>query len=257
MRLGLTIRACTAALLIALPLRAVADLEDGASGLWQALLRLQTTAGALHVCAHPDDEDAGMLALLSRGRGVRTALLTLTRGEGGANLVGSELFDGLGVLRTEEMTRAARVYGVGQFYTRAVDYGYSKTQEESLEKWGREAVLRDMTYVVRTFRPDVIISRFQGSPRDGHGNHQLSGTLAREVFSAAGDPTRFPEQISRGLKPWKPRKLYACDGSRRSAPGGDSTARGDGDFARRGGPGLRGSASLFDNHRGPPGICRP
>ncbi len=173
------------------------------------LLRLRTTARMLHTTAHPDDEDGGVLVLESRGRGVTTELLTLTRGEGGQNRIGSNLLDELGALRTLELLAADRYYGVQQRFTRAVDFGFSKTADETFEKWGGHApVLADVVRTIRTFRPDVIASRFQGSARDGHGHHQAAAILTREAFRAAGDPKMFPEQIRAGLAPWQAKKLY-------------------------------------------------
>ncbi|HML15372.1 MAG TPA: PIG-L family deacetylase, partial [Bryobacteraceae bacterium] len=175
---------------------------------YESLLRLRTTAGVLHITAHPDDEDGGLLTWLSRSQGVRTGLLTLTRGEGGANLIGPELFDALGIVRTEELLAAGRYYGVDQFFTRAADFGFSKRLDETMEHWGEENVLGDCVRVVRLYRPDVIVSRFRGDPRDGHGNHQAAGRMAIEVFKAAADPNRFPEQLREGLRPWQVKKLY-------------------------------------------------
>lgn len=184
--------------------------EDlGLAGLVQALRKLRTTARVLHVTAHPDDEDGAMLTLLARGLGAEVMLLTLTRGEGGQNKTGPELFDALGLLRTLELLSADAHYGVRQRFTRVADFGFSKTAEETFEKWrGRETALADMVRVIRAFRPDVIVARFQGAPRDGHGQHQAAGLLAREAFEAAGDPRRFPEQIAAGWLPWSPYKLY-------------------------------------------------
>lgn len=184
--------------------------DRGAAGLWQRLLRLQTTASALYTAAHPDDEQGGTLAYLSRGQGVRTSLLTLNRGEGGANAIGSELFDGLGLIRTEELLVSDRYYGLDdQYFTTLIDYGYSKNLDESLRKWGRENVLRDVVRVIRINRPLVVISRYYGGPRDGHGNHETAGAVTQEAFEMAGDPDRFPEQIrEEGLRPWQPLKLY-------------------------------------------------
>jgi LmbE family N-acetylglucosaminyl deacetylase len=180
----------------------------GAAAAWNALLRLRTTATALHITAHPDDEDGAMLTWLSRHEGVRTGLLTLNRGEGGANLVGPELYDALGILRTEELLAAGRYYGIDQMFTRVTDFGFSKRMDETLEHWGKEIVLSDVVRAVRKYRPDVIIARFHGKSRDGHGNHQAAGLMAAEVFRAAADPQRFPEQISEGLRPWQVMKLY-------------------------------------------------
>ena len=199
--------------------------DRGAPGLWQQLLRLRTTASVLYTAGHPDDEQGGTLAYLSRGRGVRTALLTLTRGEGGANAIGSELFDALGLVRTEELLVSDRYYGLDdQYFTDLIDYGYSKNLEEALGQWGRDNVLREIVRVIRINRPLVLVSRFYGDARDGHGNHEVSGVVTREAFAAAGDPGRFPAQIEdEGLRPWQPLKLYRSNlRSRRSGgtPGG-------------------------------------
>jgi len=183
--------------------------ETGAAGLKLMLRRLQTTARLMQVTAHPDDEDGGMLTLESRGKGVSTLLMTLTRGEGGQNKLGSNLFDVLGVLRTLELLASDRHYGVEQRFSRVADFGYSKTPEETFQKWqGHDVALGDMVRVIRTFRPDVLIARFSGTDRDGHGHHQASAILTKEAFRAAGDPKRFPEQIAEGLAPWQPKKLY-------------------------------------------------
>jgi LmbE family N-acetylglucosaminyl deacetylase len=189
--------------------------DRGAVGTWQALARLGTTASVLHTTAHPDDEDGGLLAWLSRGRGARVALLTLNRGEGGDNALGPEVFDALGLIRTEELRLADRFYGVDcQYFTTVVDYGFSKRLDEALVKWGREDLLREVVRVIRSDRPFVLVSRFAGTPRDGHGNHQAAGRITREAFEAAGDPRRFPELAAEGLRPWKPSKLYVGTGPR-------------------------------------------
>lgn len=183
--------------------------DSGAAGLNLMLRRLQTTARLMQVTAHPDDEDGGMLTLEARGKGVSTLLMTLTRGEGGQNKLGSNLFDGLGVLRTLELLASDRYYGVEQRFSRVADFGFSKTSEETFQKWqGHDIALADMVRVIRTFRPDVLVSRFSGTDRDGHGHHQASAILTKEAFRAAADPKRFPEQIAEGLEPWQPKKLY-------------------------------------------------
>ena len=183
--------------------------DTGASGAWQRLLKLTTIASAMHTTAHPDDEHGGMLALLSRRDGVRLALMTLNRGESGDNAIGAELFDALGLIRTEELLDAGRYYGLDhQYFTTMIDYGFSKRLDETLEKWGKEHVLRDVVRIVRTDRPLVLISRFQGNERDGHGNHQTAGLVTVDAFKAAGDPAMFPEQIAEGLRPWQPLKVY-------------------------------------------------
>ncbi len=183
--------------------------DTGVLGLKQELLRLQTTARLMQVVAHPDDEDGGMLTLESRGHGVATLLMTLTHGEGGQNKLGSNLFDELGVLRTLELTASDRYYGVEQRFSHVADFGYSKNPEETFEKWhGHDVALGDIVRVIRTFRPDVLTTRFSGTERDGHGHHQASAILTKEAFRAAADSKRFPEQIAAGLPPWQPKKLY-------------------------------------------------
>jgi LmbE family N-acetylglucosaminyl deacetylase len=183
--------------------------DTGANGLKLMLRRLQTTARLMQTVAHPDDEDGGMLTLESRGKGDRVLLLTLNRGEGGQNKVGSNLFDVLGVLRTLELTAADRYYAVEQHFTRVADFGYSKNADETFQKWqGHDIALGDMVRVVRTFRPEVLAARFSGTDRDGHGHHQASAILTQEAFRAAADPNRFPEQIKEGLRPWQAKKVY-------------------------------------------------
>ena len=178
--------------------------DQGAAGAWHRLNKLGTTASLLHVLAHPDDEHAGMLAVASRQWGARTSELSLNRGEAGANAIGPELFDALGLIRTRELVLAGRYYGLDDLYfTRAVDYGYSKTLDEALRSWDPEVVLEDVVRIIRLNRPIVVASRFYGDPRDGHGHHHASGVLTPQAVAAAGDPTRFPEQISEeGLRPW-------------------------------------------------------
>ena len=183
--------------------------ELGVNGLKLTLRKLQTTGRLMQIDAHPDDEDGGMLTLEARGKGVSTLLMTLTRGEGGQNELGSNLFDVLGVVRTLEVLAADRYYGVEQRFSRVADFGYSKTPEETFQKWqGHDVALADIVRVIRTFRPDVLIARFSGTARDGHGHHQASAILTKEAFRAAADPNRFPEQVKEGLQPWQPKKLY-------------------------------------------------
>ena len=183
--------------------------ETGAAGMRLTLRQLQTTGRLMQVTAHPDDEDGGMLTLEARGKGVTSLLMTLTRGEGGQNKLGSNLFDVLGVLRTLELLASDRYYGVEQRFSHVADFGYSKTAEETFQKWqGHDVALGDLVRVIRTFRPDVLIARFSGTERDGHGHHQASAMLTREAFRAAADPKRFPEQIAEGLQPWQVKKLY-------------------------------------------------
>ena len=183
--------------------------DTGAPGLDQALRKLKTTARLLQTTAHPDDEDGATLTLQARGRGAEVMLMSLTRGDGGQNKTGSNLFDELGVLRTLELLEAARYYGVGVRFSRVADFGYSKTAEETFQKWGgHETALADMVRVIREFRPDVVASDWSGTVSDGHGHHQASGILTPEAVQAAADPDRFPEQIKEGLLPWQVKKLY-------------------------------------------------
>jgi LmbE family N-acetylglucosaminyl deacetylase len=184
-------------------------INRGSAAVWQSLKKLHTRASLIMITAHPDDEDGGMLTYESRGQGARVTLLTLNRGEGGANVMSANYFDGLGLVRTEELLAADRYYGVDQYWTRVVDYGFSKTKAESISKWTPDRVLADVVRVVRLTRPLVITSVFVGGPSDGHGNHQTAGAMAQEVFKAAGDPNVFPDQIAAGLRPWNPLKDYA------------------------------------------------
>ncbi len=186
--------------------------DMGAIGLGQMLKRLQTTASAMHTGAHPDDEDSNLLAYLARGKNARTAYLSLNRGEGGQNVIGSELFEPLGVIRTEELLQARRLDGAQQYFTNVMDYGFSKTRAEATRIWGEQPTLAEMVRAIRTFRPLVIISRFSGTPADGHGQHQLAGYLTPLAYKAAADPNQFPEQIREGLLAWQARKLYVGQG---------------------------------------------
>jgi LmbE family N-acetylglucosaminyl deacetylase len=203
--------------------------DEGAAGLRLELLRLGTTARLMQVVAHPDDEDGGMLTLEARGRGVSTLLMTLNRGEGGQNKIGSNLSDVLGVLRAEELLASDHYYGVQERFSRVADFGFSKSAEETFAKWGgHDTALGDMVRVIRTFRPDVLVARFSGTSRDGHGHHQASSILTREAFRAAADPKRFPEQIAEGLQPWQPKKVYignVCAFGAQTCPDADWTLK--------------------------------
>lgn len=183
--------------------------DRGISGLVLSLRRLQTIASVLHTAAHPDDESTELLAYLARGQGARVAYLSLNRGEGGQNGIGPELWESLGVIRTEELLAARKLDGAEQYFTRAFDFGFTRSPEETLQKWDREEVLGDMVRVIRKMRPLVVVSGFTGTARDGHGQHQVAGMLTPEAIKAAADPNRFPEQLSReGLQPWQVLKVY-------------------------------------------------
>src|SRR5215475_1147340 len=199
-------------------------INRGSAALWQCLKKLHTRASLIMITAHPDDEDGGMLAYESRGKGARVALLTLNRGEGGANVMSADYFDALGLVRTMELLSAGRYYGVDQYWTRVVDYGFSKTKAESISRWTHDRVLADVVRVIRMVRPLVVTSVFVGGPSDGHGNHQTAGAMAQEAFRAAADPNAFPEQIRSGLRPWTPLKDYARAPGGRRGGGGDAGA---------------------------------
>jgi LmbE family N-acetylglucosaminyl deacetylase len=183
--------------------------NTGTAALQQSLVKLRTRASLMMIVAHPDDEDGGMLAYEARGQGAHVAVLTLTRGEGGQNLMSGDFDDALGLVRTQELLAADRYMGVNQMFGTEVDFGFSKTKEEALAKWTHERVLYDAVRAVRLFRPLVVTSVFVGGLTDGHGQHQVSGEMAQEVFDAAGDPKMFPDQIAAGLMPWSPMKVYA------------------------------------------------
>ncbi len=169
---------------------------------------LGVSARVLFIAAHPDDEDTQLITWLAKGRHVETAYLALTRGDGGQNLLGNELGESLGAIRTEELLAARRLDGGRQYFTRAFDFGFSKNAEETLTQWSRDSILRDVVTVVRQFRPQVIIAVFSGTPADGHGHHQVSGIFAREAYDAAGDTVRFPRSTTAGYAPWSVQKFY-------------------------------------------------
>ena len=198
------------AMLVAGPCVGAAQTMEGTGAVATGLLlrQMEGVKRVLMIGAHPDDEDTSLLTTLARGRGAETAYLSLTRGDGGQNLLGSELWEGLGIVRTGELLAARERDGGDQFFTRAFDYGFSKSADEALSLWPRDELLEDVVWVVRKFRPHVIVSVFSGTPRDGHGQHQAAGLMAREAFAAAGDPSRFPEQLASGVEAWAPDKLY-------------------------------------------------
>jgi LmbE family N-acetylglucosaminyl deacetylase len=182
--------------------------QQDAAHILHAMEKLPVVGSVLYVAAHPDDENTRLIAWLANGKKVRTGYLSITRGDGGQNLIGPELGDALGVIRTEELLAARRIDGGEQFFTRASDFGYSRSAEESFAKWGHEAVLGDVVRVIRLFRPDIIITRFPPSREAGHGHHEASAILAREAFDLAGDPKAYPEQLEQGLEVWQPRRLF-------------------------------------------------
>lgn len=194
-------------LFLALPLAAAEPMPP--AEILQQLRAFATTGTVLHVGAHPDDENTELITYFSRGRGYRTAYLSLTRGDGGQNELGPDFDEKLGVLRTQELIAARKIDGGRQFFTRAIDFGYSKTPEETLKFWDREQVLGDVVRIYRQFRPDVVITRFPIPPGSGgHGHHTASAILAVEAFRLAGDPNAYPGQIAEGLAPWQPRRIF-------------------------------------------------
>lgn len=170
------------------------------------LKKLNVVGSALYMAAHPDDENTIMLSWLAKERKVRTSYLSVTRGDGGQNLVGSELSDLLGLIRTQELLAARAIDGPEQYFTRANDFGFSKNTDETMQIWGKEAVLGDVVWRIRNLRPDVIICRFPPDARAGHGNHSASAVLAEEAFKISGDPTKYPEQL-KYVKPWQAKRV--------------------------------------------------
>src|SRR5579871_3585086 len=175
--------------------------------LFLRLKKLNVLGSVLYIAAHPDDENSRLIAYLSKDRLYRTAYLSMTRGDGGQNLIGDEQGIELGLIRTQEMLAARRIDGAEQFFSRAFDFGFTKTTEEALKTWDKEKILSDVVWVIRKFQPDVIITRFPEDSRAGHGHHSGSAVLAHEAFTAAADPNKFPEQFKYGVKPWQVKRL--------------------------------------------------
>src|SRR5229473_3572548 len=193
------------------------DDRQGHVALGLVLRHLSNAGIFMHTTAHPDDENNGLLVMLNRGQGYRTALATATRGNGGQNEIGPEIFEALGVLRTEELAALHRFDGAEQYFTRAVDFGFSFSLDETFEKWGRDEIVGDLVRVIRMVRPDVILSMAPEGAGGGQ-HHQASAILSREAFRAAGDPGKYPDQLKDGLRPWQPKKFYSPVG-RGGGPG--------------------------------------
>jgi LmbE family N-acetylglucosaminyl deacetylase len=221
----------------------------GTAQIEQTLHRLNELGSVLMIGAHPDDERTPVLAYFARGRYMRTAYLSATRGEGGQNLIGSEQGAQLGIIRTQELLDARRIDGAEQFFTRAIDFGFTKTSTETLEKWGRERLLSDMVWVIRRYRPDVIILCFTGTSRDGHGQHQASAIVGKEAFEAAADSARFPEQL-RYVEPWRTRRLAVSIFT--PPPQQDGGAGGQAGQGGRGGQGRGGAQQQGQDQQPPP-----
>src|SRR6185295_19556584 len=207
--------------LIALPVAQMRvtplDDLDGHVALGLALRHLGNTGIFMMATAHPDDENNGLLVMLNRGQGYRTTLATATRGNGGQNEIGPELFEPLGVLRTEELAALHRFDGAEQYFTRAVDFGYTIDINETLAQWGKDEIIGDYVRLIRTIRPDVISTMSPTAIGPGqHAHHALSAILSHEAYKVAGDATKYPEQIKEGLSAWQPKKFYVTIGG----PGG-------------------------------------
>src|SRR5436190_12552148 len=219
------------------------DLEDGDVALGLVLRHLNNTGVFMQATAHPDDESNALHVYLNRGQGVRTVLATATRGDGGQNEIGPEIFDALAVLRTEELAALHRFDATEQYFTRAVDFGFSFSIEETMQKWGRDEILGDYVRLIRMTRPDVMLGM---SPvaNSGGFHHNSSGILSREAFKIAGDPTKYPEQIQQGLRPWQPKKYYYPGGGFGPAGAGAAGGAGGAAGARGAGGGGRGRGAV-------------
>ncbi len=174
--------------------------------IYLAIKKLNVLGSVLYVAAHPDDENTRLIAYFSKDKLYRTGYLSMTRGDGGQNLIGDEQGIDLGLIRTQELLSARRIDGGEQFFTRAFDFGFSKNPEETFTKWDKEKILSDVVWVIRKFQPDIIITRFPTTGEGGHGHHTASAILANEAFSAAADPTRFPEQL-KYVQPWQVKRV--------------------------------------------------
>lgn len=188
-------------------LKAQAPPIHNSADIYQQLKKLNVLGSVLYIAAHPDDENTRLLAYFANDGLYRTGYMSLTRGDGGQNLIGDEQGIDLGLIRTQELLSARRVDGAEQFFSRAYDFGFSKTSDETLKIWNHDKILSDVVWVIRKFRPDVIITRFPGDKRAGHGHHQASEILALEAFSAAADPKKFPDQFQYGVKPWQAKRI--------------------------------------------------
>src|SRR6185437_6733885 len=177
------------------------------SEIFQQIKKLNVLASVLYVAAHPDDENNALLPYLAKEKLYRTAYLSLTRGDGGQNLIGDEQGIELGMIRTEELLAARKVDGAEQYFSRAYEFGFSKSAAEALRIWDKEKILSDVVWVIRNYQPDVIIRRFPPDKRAGHGHHAASAILAQEAFTAAADPTKFPEQFKYGVKLWQAKRI--------------------------------------------------
>lgn len=194
------------ALLFMLPVFSQAPARPTSSDIYLSLRKLNVLGSVLYIAAHPDDENTRLITWLANERLYRTGYLSLTRGDGGQNLIGNEQGIELGLIRTQELLAARRIDGGEQYFSRAYDFGFSKNPEETFTKWPKDSILADVVWMIRRFQPDVIITRFPTTGEGGHGHHTASAILANEAFTAAADPKRFPEQL-RIVKPWQAKRI--------------------------------------------------
>jgi len=196
-------------LLLLFPMISFAQAPEqvNAADIYHEIAKLKHHGSVLYIAAHPDDENTRLISFFANEDKARTAYLSLTRGDGGQNLIGGEVGAALGLIRTQELREARSIDGGEQFFTRAVDFGYSKTPEETFSFWGKENILRDVVWVIRKFQPDVMITRFPTDGGGGHGHHTASAILAEEAFDLAADTTAFPEQL-KYVEPWQPKRLF-------------------------------------------------
>lgn len=180
---------------------------NSSTDIYLQLKKLNVLGSVLYVAAHPDDENNGFLPYLAKEKLYRTGYLSLTRGDGGQNLIGSEQGIELGLIRTQELLAARRIDGAEQYFSRAYEFGFSKSAEEALRIWNKEKILSDVVWMIRRFQPDIIITRFPGDARAGHGHHAASSIIAQEAYTAAADPKRFPEQFQYGVQPWQAKRI--------------------------------------------------
>src|SRR5215203_3728593 len=175
--------------------------------IYLGLKKLNVLGSVLYIAAHPDDENNTLLPYLAKEKLYRTGYLSLTRGDGGQNLIGDEQGVELGLIRTQELLAARKVDGAEQFFSRAYEFGFSKSADEALRIWDKEKILSDVVWVIRKFQPDIIIKRFPPDKRAGHGHHAASAILADEAFIAAADSNRFPEQFKYDVRPWQAKRI--------------------------------------------------
>ena len=191
---------------ISIPIYAQPDRILTSGEIKSALKKLNVLGSVLYIAAHPDDENTALLSFFSSGKSLHTGYLSMTRGDGGQNLIGSEQGELLGLIRTQELLDARKIDGAEQFFTRAYDFGFSKSPDETFAFWDKEKMLSDVVWIIRKFRPDIILTRFPITGEGGHGHHTASAILAEEAFNLAGDPSKFPEQL-KYLHTWQPKRL--------------------------------------------------